>query len=301
MTMITGSPNRTPTRRRMAASTGGDEAGRRDEKMRDALAMLERGIAAILDGDDFARYLAALGRFHMYSPNNVALIHTQSPAATRVAGYRAWQTLGRRVKKGERGIRIVVPHRARVAPEEESGQDVQMITGWGVGYVWDVDQTVGEPLALPPIHSALHGDATVAEMVREELTCWLRREGVTLERKETGRANGYYLPRAREIAIHHDLTGLAALKTLVHEAAHFAADHCGGVRWEDAETVAEGAAYTVLSHFGLDTSGYSFGYVAHWARDMAVVRRNLAAIHAVAHQLITAIEEGEDARGAGAG
>ena len=64
--------------------------------------------------------------------------------------------------------------------------------------------------------------------------------------------------------------------------------------------MAEGAAYTVLAHFGLDTSGYSFGYVAHWARDMAVVRRNLAAIHAVAHRLIVAIEEGEDACGAGA-
>jgi hypothetical protein len=136
--------------------------------------------------------------------------------------------------------------------------------------------------------------------VREELTRWLHGQGVTLVRKETGRANGYYLPRAREIAIHRDLTGLRELKTLVHEAAHCAADHCGGVRWEDAETVAEGAAYAVLSHFNLDTSGYSFGYVAHWARDMAVVRRNLAAIHAVAHRLIVAIEEGDDAPGAGA-
>ncbi len=116
--------------------------------------------------------------------------------------------------------------------------------------------------------------------------------------KETGRANGYYLPRTREIAIHRDLTGVRALKTLVHEAAHFAADHAGGVRWEDAETVAEGAAYTVLAHFGLDTSGYSFGYVAEWARDLAVVRRNLAAIQQVAHRLIVAIEGG-DTRGEG--
>ncbi|MDQ2786525.1 MAG: ArdC-like ssDNA-binding domain-containing protein, partial [Chloroflexota bacterium] len=99
--MTTGSQNRTPTPRRMTASACASEAGGRDEKMRDALATLERGIAAILDGDDFARYLALLARFHMYSPNNVALIHIQSPTATRVAGYRAWQTLGRQVKKGE--------------------------------------------------------------------------------------------------------------------------------------------------------------------------------------------------------
>ncbi len=281
----------------MAASAGGGDAGGRDEKMRDALTTLERGIAAILDGDAFARYLATLARFHMYSPNNVALIHAQRSAATRVAGYRAWRALGRHVRKGERGIRIVVPYRARIESEEEgSGSRQEIVTGWGIGYVWDVAQTEGEPLAVPPISSALTGDATVADMVREELTGWLRREGVTLVRKETGRANGYYLPRTREIAIHHQLTGIRELKTLVHEAAHFAADHAGGVRWEDAETVAEGAAYTVLSHFGLDTSGYSFGYVADWARDMAVVRRNLAAIQQTAHRLIVAIE-GDNARG----
>ncbi len=264
--------------------------------MRDALATLEWGIAAILDGEEFARYLATLARFHMYSPNNVAMIHAQSPVATRVAGYRAWQALGRQVKKGERGIRIVVPHRARIAPEEEDGPGQEIVTGWGVGYVWDVAQTEGEPLAVPPIHGALTGDVTVAEVVWEELTGWLRREGVTLVQRDTGRANGYYLPRTREIAIHRDLTGVRELKTLVHEAVHFAADHAAGVRWKDAETVAEGAAYTVLSHFGLDTSGYSFGYVADWARDLAVVRRNLAAIQQVAHRLIVAIE-GNEARG----
>ncbi len=299
MTTI-GSPHRTSTPRRMAASACGGEAGGRDEKMQDALTTLERGIAAILDGEEFARYLTTLARFHMYSPNNVAMIHAQRRDATRVAGYRAWQTLGRQVRKRERGIRIVVPHRARVAPAEDDRQEQEIVTGWGIGYVWDVAQTIGEPLAVPPIHGALTGDVTVAEVVREELTGWLRREGVTLVQRDTGRANGYYLPRTREIAIHHHLAGIRELKTLVHEAAHFAADHCGGVRWEDAETVAEGAAYTVLSHFGLDTSGYSFGYVAEWARDLAVVRRNLAAIQQVAHRLIVAIE-GNDERGEGAG
>jgi len=284
----------------MAASACRGEAGRRDEQMQDALTTLERGIAAILDGEEFSRYLATLARFHMYSPNNVAMIHAQSPAATRVAGYRAWQTLGRQVKKGEQGIRIVVPHRARITPAEDDKQEQEIVTGWGVGYVWDIDQTTGELLVAPPIHGALTGDATVAAIVREELICWLRREGVTLVQRDTGRANGYYLPCTREIAIHHHLAGIRELKTLVHEAAHFAADHCGGVRWEDAETVAEGAAYTVLSHFGLDTSGYSFGYVAHWARDVVVVRRNLAAIQQVAHRLIVAIE-GNDERGEGAG
>lgn len=169
----------------------------------------------------------------------------------------------------------------------------EIITGWGVGYVWDIAQTDGEPLALPPVSGVLSGDAIVTAVVRAGLIRWLRRAGVTLVWEETGPANGYYLPDARAIAIHRDLTGLREVKTLVHEAAHVAADHCGGVPREDAETVAEGAAYTVLSHFALDTSGYSFGYVAQWARDIAVVRRNLAAIHAIAHRLIIAIEQGD--------
>ena len=157
MTTI-GSPNRS-TRRPMAAAGGVDGMDGRDGKMQAVLATLERGIAAILDGEEFARYLATLARFHMYSPKNVALIHVQNRDATRVAGYRAWQTLGRQVRKGERGIRIVVPYRARVASVEDDGQEQEIVTGWGIGHVWDVAQTDGKPLALPPIHGALTGDA----------------------------------------------------------------------------------------------------------------------------------------------
>jgi antirestriction protein ArdC len=290
--MTTGSLNR-PIHRRTAVSAPGGIAAGRDTRLREALTTLEQGIPAILDSDSFARYLSVLARFHMYSLNNVTLIHALRPDATRVAGYRAWQTLGRQVRKGEQGIRIVVPYRTRIEPEE--GQPVAVENGFGVRTVFDVSQTEGDPLVAPPVHGALTGNATVAEIVREELIAWLWRERVSVVRKGTGRANGYYLPNARVVAIHRDLTGIRALKTLVHEAAHFAADHRVGVKWEDAETVAEGAAYTVLSHFGLDTSGYSFGYVAHWARDMAVVRRNLAAIQGVAHALIIAIEGSSEA------
>jgi len=153
-------------------------------------------------------------------------------------------------------------------------------------------------LPVPPIHGALVGDATMTDVIRTELLAWLRSQGATVTRTDTGRANGYYLPRTREIAVHRDLVGLREVKTLVHEAAHFAADHAGGVRREDAETVAESAAYVTLAHFGLDTSGYSFGYVGEWARDMGVFRRNLAAIQGAAHTLIVAITGEDDGAGA---
>jgi len=278
-----------------AAPTDATEA--RHERYRELLVTLESGIAAIVTGDGFARYLHCMARFHAYSPNNVALILAQRPEATRVAGYRAWQALGRQVRRGERGIRIIVPYRTR-AEGEEPGREVVIVSGFGVGTVFDLAQTAGEPLAVPPILGALHGDATRAAWVRGALIGWLQEQGVTLTRRDTGGAYGYYLPRTREIAVHHDLAGLRDLKTLVHEAAHFAADHAGGVRREDAETVAESVAYVTLAHFGLDTSGYSFGYVANWAQDMAVFRRNLAVIQQTAHILIVAIAGENDGAGA---
>jgi antirestriction protein ArdC len=200
----------------------------------------------------------------MYSTNNVTLIHAQRPDATCVAGYRARQALGRQVRKREQGIRIVVSYLTRFEPVEE-GQPVEVVYGFGVSTVFGVAQTEGEPLP-PPIHGTLTGDVTVADVVREERVQWLRGQGVTLACKDTDRANGYYLPPIREIAVHRDLTGLRTRKTLVHAEAKWAADHYSGVRREDAETVAEGAAYAVLAHFGLAMSGYRFGYAAHCGR-----------------------------------
>jgi len=197
--------------------------------------------------------------------------------------------LGRQVRKGERGIRIIVPFRTRVEAEQGDA-DKEIVTGYTVRTVFDLAQTVGEPLPTPPIHGVLVGDATTVEIVRTELTAWLHAQGVQVRHTDTGRANGYYLPDSREIGVHRDLTGVREVKTLVHEAAHFAADHCGGIAYADAETVAESAAYVVLAHFALDTSGYSFGYVANWAREMAVFRRNIAAIQGTAQRLIVAIE-----------
>jgi len=128
------------------APTDATEARR--ERYREVLATLERGIADVVTGDGFAHYLRCMARFHAYSPNNIVLILAQNPDATRVAGYRAWQALGRQVRRGEWGIRIIVLHRNCVEPEEE-GQEMVVISGFGVGTVFDLAQTTGEPLAAP--------------------------------------------------------------------------------------------------------------------------------------------------------
>ena len=129
---------------------------RAQERMQQAMALLEDGIASILDSDSFAGYLRAISRSHHYSANNVALILAQCPDATQVAGYRAWQGLGRQVRKGEKGLVILVPLTSRVKHEgkEDGGEHDEsaerVVTRFGVGYVFDVAQTDGEPLPEPP-------------------------------------------------------------------------------------------------------------------------------------------------------
>jgi len=116
---------------------------------------------------------------------------------------------------------------------------------------------------------------------------------VRLSVEETGRANGYYRPSQCLIALSTRLRGDQRTKTLVHEAAHYLADHRWQVTREDAETVAESNAYVVLAHYGIDAGSYSFPYVARWAEDTAVLRRNLAEVQGVAAGLIAGIEEVE--------
>ena len=271
---------------------GDDPAAAREraqERLAAAVATLEAGIAALLDGEGFARYLRTMARFHQYSARNVALIHAQRPAATRVAGYRAWQALGRQVRQGERGIVILAPRRVKLTGEA-GGEEVWGVRGFGVAHVFDVAQTAGADLPAPPTVAPLASASDAGARLWDRLAAFLAGAGVTVAREDTGAANGVYYPLRRHIAVHPRLTGDQAAKTLAHEAAHHVAAHGGGVPRADAETVAEGAAYVVLHHCGVDAGGYTFPYVARWAEDWAVLARNLEAIRATASALIVALE-----------
>ena len=283
------------------------------EKVREALALLEDGIATILDGEGFASYLRCLSRFHRYSVSNVALILMQRPDATRVAGYKAWQALGRQVRKGEKGIAILVPyvnqvreaeggepahnaHNAQNSPEaapggREATDTARVVSRFGVGHVFDLAQTDGEPLPEPPSARAITGATDKGAALWDALTTWLREEGVAVEVADCGGPNGYYSPAQGKIVVHSRLVGTdGATKTLAHEAAHHVTEHDGNLDRRDAETIAESVAFVVLHHFGLDTSDYTFPYVAGWAEDKTVLRRNLEAIRVTAGEILVRLE-----------
>ncbi len=229
----------------------------------------------------------------------MGLILTQAPEATRVAGYRKWQELGRQVKKGEKGIAILVPHKRRLRREqdesEERGEDeaqrgITTVSSFGVGRVFDISQTDGDPLPEPPRPEMVDGTSDTGMRLYTDLLDYLELHGVTAGREETQPSNGYYQPLNRHVGIGLHIDGDQATKTLAHETAHMVAAHSPGVERRDAETVAESAAFVVLTHYGIDSSDYTFPYVATWAQDRAVLKRNLAAIQQVSHRIIAGIE-----------
>ncbi len=290
--------------RQTDAAAAGERAG---ERFAAALTTLEAGIAAILDDAGFARYLRTMARFHQYSARNVALIHAQRPDATRVAGYRAWQALGRQVRKGERGIRIIAPYRRVLTEgddEGDPGAGGALVTGFGVATVFDLGQTDGAPLPEPPRPAALAGATDAGAWLWDRLAAFLDGEGVPVLRGDTGTANGQYWPGAPRIVVAARLAGDQAARTLAHEAAHHVAvtralpQH--GASRADGETIAEGAAYVLLHHAGLDAGGYTFAYVARWAQDRAVLLRNLEAIRTTAATLIHALDGGGEGAAAAA-
>jgi len=134
------------------------------------------------------------------------------------------------------------------------------------------------------------GASDTGMRVYADLLDYLELHGVTAGREDTEPASGYYHPFTRHIGIGHHIDGDQATKTLTHETAHMVAGHLPGIERRDAETVAESAAFVVLTHYSIDSSDYTFPYVATWAQDRAVLKRNLAAIQQVAHRIIAGIE-----------
>jgi N-terminal domain of anti-restriction factor ArdC len=266
----------------------------REERLKDALQTLERGIDSILTNDGFASYLQTLARFHSYSFGNVLLIRAQRPDATRVAGYRTWLELGRQVKKGEQGIKILVPFKRKAAVTEQDGGDDFVVKGFGVGTVFDVAQTDGDPLPEPPTVERIDGASDRGMRLFVDLMDYLELQSVPVAWENTQPTNGYFDPKRRRVALDIDLAGDQATKTLAHEACHVVAGHMLGMDSQDVETVAESAAFVVLNHYGLDSSGYTFPYVAGWARDRIILKRNLGAVQGTAHRIIVDLEEEHD-------
>ena len=260
---------------------------------------LVTAVEGLASSAEWKAMLEVAARFHKYSTNNQLLIYLQCPQATRVAGYRAWQRLGRQVRKGSRGIAILAPCRRRVALERDDqhrpDDKVEILTGFRVVYVFDVSQTEGEELPeVAPLR--LEGEAPAGIM--EALEQQVADAGFSLRREAIARSscNGYADFERRLVVLREDISGIQALKTLIHELAHVVlhaeADLSQGSL---PEIEAESVAFVVASALGLDTSDYSFAYVARWAEgDAELVAATAKRVTVAARTIVESLEAAEE-------
>lgn len=270
----------------------------------DLVKQLDDGVREVMASGDMRSYLALQARFHRYSWSNVLLILAQKPEATRVAGFSTWIDLGRHVNRGEHGITILAPvFRRRDESQEAETASEEDVRPTPVRYrpvhVFDVGQTSGTPLPEPPCRT-LEGESGEARWLLPRLLDFTREEGLTVDMaaKDCGSANGYY---NRQAGIIHVADGLAVdqqAKTLAHEIGHHVLGHEGGHGDRGAkEVAAEGTAFVICQHYGMDTAAYSFGYVATWAGagqdGEQKVRATLRDIQRAAGKVIDRVEERE--------
>lgn len=264
------------------------------------VAQAEQQILKLTDSDRFKQYLNTLAKFHHYSARNIDLIYAQNPQATQIAGFKQWQTaFNRTVKRGAKAIRIAAPIIKKLTPAEKKRLDTtdeRAIVGYRYLPVFDVSQTSGEPVlsAKDFVKENLADHQNVTSLYNAfkdylNQQTDLKVSEVPLE--TLNGAKGYFQPSTNEIVIGGDEPDNALkLKTLYHEYAH---SQLHGLKsaFKDRprayqETQAEAIAYVAMQNIGVDTSNYSLGYVATWAKDKAVIHSALSEIQQVSNKVI---------------
>ena len=266
------------------------------------LATLADGVADLTSSTAWRAWLDVQRRFHRYSWGNTLLIAAQCPDATRVAGFHAWLRLGRHVRKGEHGIAILAPVVPRLRVVDADSGDERLVAGrphaFRVAHVFDVSQTDGEELAPPPVTRLEGGDPkdwyTQLRDVAHSLEFTVEEDYLPDD------VNGDCNHALRQIRIEVRNGQRQQVKTLAHELGHaiLHADRAGLCR-EQAELEAESVAYVVCAGLGIDTSEYSFGYLAVWAGGGEQARRAIAEsaqrIQTAAHRVLDAVTPGAEA------
>lgn len=260
----------------------------------------EKEILKLTDSEKFKSYLDTVAKFHRYSQRNIDLIYSQNPSASQVTGFKKWQNdFKRSVNKGEKGIRIAAPIIKKLTPEDQKRLDTteeKAIVGYCYIPVFDISQTSGEPVlsAKDFVKENLADHQNVTSLYnafKDYLNQQTDLKVSEVPLATLNGAKGYFQPSTNEIVIGGDEPDNALkLKTLYHEYAH---SQLHGLKsaFKDRprayqETQAEAVAYVAMQNIGVDTSNYSLGYVATWAKDKAVIHSALSEIQQVSNKVI---------------
>ena len=288
------------------------------EKLKEITDRLEQGIKELFDSERYKEYLRVMSKFHNYSFNNTLLIAMQKPDASLIAGFNAWKNnFKRNVMKGEKGIKILAPSPFKIKQEMEKidpatqkpviGADGKPVTeekeitipAFKVVSVFDVSQTEGKEIPNLAV-DMLTGDV---ERFKDVFAALEKTSPVPIGfEKIEGGAHGYYHLEEKRIAIDEGMSELQTLKTAIHEIAHAklhdidlnapVTEQTDRPDRRTREVQAESVAYAVCQHYGLDTSDYSFGYVAGWSsgRELDELKSSLETIRSAAAEIINSID-----------
>ena len=257
--------------------------------------LLIKGVEQVYTSENFTKYLDTMRKFHSYSINNCLLICMQMPDATMVAGFNDWKKKFKRsVKKGEKAIKILapVPFKVKVMEQQADGTEQEkevQLQRFKTVPVFDISQTDGEN--LPKLCKPLTSDVEGYDEIIRKLT-GIAQYPVTFEHIDTG-AHGYFNPTEGKIVINEGESQAQTIKTLVHEITHSILhnDVFCQIPREVKEVQAESTAYMVCTELGLDTSGYSFEYVASWAQqDMKMLRDQMDIVRKTADAIISKLK-----------
>lgn len=275
---------------------------------------LESGVEELFTSNRYQEFLKTMAKFHNYSFNNTMLIAMQRPDATLVTSYKNWQSMGRQVMKGEKGITIIAPAPYKKMKEKEVLDENQRpimgtdgkpktekveitVPHFKAVTVFDIAQTSGEPIqTLAPelLTAAVQDFDSFMQAIQKISPVPIRFDEID------GNANGYYHNADKEIVIKKGLSESQTLKTAIHETAHAKLHdreimESLGVEKDrlTKEVEAESVAYCVCSSFGLDTSDYSFPYIAGWSssREMKEMKASMDVIRKTAGEMINQLTE----------
>jgi antirestriction protein ArdC len=294
-----------------------DISKEKPDRIKDITDKLEQGIKDLFDGEKFKEYLKTMSKFHNYSFNNTLLIAMQKPDASLVAGFNSWKNqFGRHVNKGEKGIQILAPAPFKTKKEmekidEDTGlpmldrngnpivEEVEVtVPYFKVVSVFDVSQTNGRE--IPSLGAdELSGNVKNYEKIFEALKT-VSPVPIGFE-KITDGGKGYYHHKDKRIAVKEGMSELQNVKTAIHEIAHaklhdrdlVKADIAEKKDRKTGEVEAESIAYSVCQHYGIDTSDYSFGYIAAWSsgKETPELKSSLETIRSTANEIINKIDE----------
>lgn len=281
-----------------------------EEKVKEAIEKLHSETKALFESDRYKQYLSVLSKFHNYSINNTLMIYSQRPDASYVAGYNDWKNkFDRQVEKGAKGIQIIqpAPYKKQIETEMKDGNgnpvlgydgkvlthiEEVVVNGFKVGHVFAYEDTTGTP--LPSLVSELTESVSnyneIIDVIKTACPVQITFEPINSS------CNGYFHLETNDIHVKENMSESQTIKTIIHEWAHnvLHAKDTGTDQDTDKrsrEVEAESVAYAVCSYLGLDTSDYSFGYIAGWSQDKELkeLQEHLKQIHDTAHTIINKI------------